>query len=63
MVENSAEWAGWTVAGMRTLLDAVYWTEQIDDKWTWCVACERLVQTTALVEHLRSEHGSERREN
>lgn len=54
--DDAADWAGWTVTGVKTLLEAVYWTEPIDDEWSWCVECERLVQTDGLVDHVCSEH-------
>src|SRR4051794_28434492 len=46
----------WSVNGMAALLDAVYWTEAIDDDWHWCIECECLIETPQLVEHLCREH-------
>jgi hypothetical protein len=51
------ELGGWSVTGVTALLDAVYWTEGIDDDWQWCVDCECLVETAELVEHLCGQHG------
>src|SRR4051812_38708083 len=46
----------WSVNGMAALLDAVYWTEAIDDDWHWCIECECLIETADLVEHLCGAH-------
>lgn len=54
--EEAADFAGWSVTGVQTLLTAVYWTEPIDDTWSWCVECERLVETASLVEHIACTH-------
>jgi len=51
------ELGGWSVSGVTALLDAVYWTEPIDDDWHWCVDCECLIETAELVEHLCHQHG------
>lgn len=59
MEHEAAALAGWTVTGVRALLNALYWTEQIDDDWSWCVECERLVETAALVEHIACAHPHE----
>ena len=53
VVEELGEWS---VSGMTALLDAVYWTEPIDDDWHWCVECECLVETPQLVDHLCRQH-------
>ena len=56
MQHAAAEWAGWTVTGVQSLLDAVYWTEPVDEEWSWCVECESLVPTAAVADHVCSEH-------